>query len=130
MSEPLVACAGAVVRDATGRILVVRRKNPPAAGRWSLPGGRIESGETPRQAAAREVREETGLVVEVGGELAHVQIGVFDIRDFAATVTGGTLAAGDDALDARWVSAPELRELPTPDGLVEELVRMGVVAHR
>lgn len=127
MDEPLVPCAGAVVRDDAGRILVVRRRNPPAAGRWSLPGGRIEPGETARQAAAREVREETGLVVEVGAELARVTIGGFDVRDFAATAVGGSVVAGDDASEARWVSAEQLRALPTTDGLVDELTRMGVL---
>ena len=127
MDEPLVPCAGAVVRDEAGRILVVRRRNPPAAGRWSLPGGRIEPGEIARQAAAREVREETGLVVEVGDELARVRIGSYDIHDFAATVTDGSVAAGDDAIEACWVSAEQLRALPTTDGLLDQLARMGVL---
>jgi 8-oxo-dGTP diphosphatase len=116
-----------VVTDDRGRILVIRRRNPPAAGRWSLPGGRIEAGETPGEAAAREVLEETGLQVTVGAELAHVRIGAYDIHDFAATVTGGELRGGDDATDARWVTPEELRGLPTSAGLVAELARMGVV---
>jgi ADP-ribose pyrophosphatase YjhB (NUDIX family) len=64
--KPPVECAGAVVRDGSGRFLLVRRARPPALGRWSLPGGRIEPGETPAEAAVREVREETGLEVTVG----------------------------------------------------------------
>jgi acetyl-CoA carboxylase carboxyl transferase subunit beta len=124
--EAPVAAAGAVIRDRTGRLLVVRRRNPPAAGSWSLPGGRVEPGETPAQAAAREVHEETGLTVAIGEQLARLSIGGFDVRDFAATVTGGTLAAGDDATEARWVTLAELATMPTSDRLVEHLAQMGV----
>ncbi len=52
---------------------------------------------------------------------------VFDIRDYAATVTGGTLRPGDDAAEARWVAASELPSLPITDGLVEALTRWGVL---
>src|SRR3954451_8848815 len=88
-----VECAGAVVRDERGRLLLVRRGRPPAAGLWSLPGGRIEPGETAAAAAAREVREETGLEVEIGAVLitAIVGDGVFRVQDFAARVLGGEL---------------------------------------
>lgn len=126
MAEPLIPCAGAVIRDEGGRILVVRRKHPPAPGSWSLPGGRIEPGETPSEAAAREVLEETGLVVRTGALLARLTIGRFDIHDFAADVLGGDLRAGDDADAARWVTLAELAALPTSTGLVDELRRMGV----
>ncbi|MGI8799897.1 MAG: NUDIX hydrolase, partial [Pseudonocardia sp.] len=58
-----VACVGAIVRDAAGRLLLVQRVNEPGAGRWSLPGGRVEPGETDQDAVVREVAEETGLQV-------------------------------------------------------------------
>jgi len=108
------------VRDGE-RILVVRRNHEPAAGRWSLPGGRIEAGESPAGAAAREVREETGLIVEVGLLLGRLRIGDYDIQDFAAVVVGGRLRAGDDAGDVRWVSLAELESMPTTAGLVDTL---------
>jgi 8-oxo-dGTP diphosphatase len=123
--KPLVECAGAVVRDAQGRLLLVRRGREPAAGRWSLPGGRVEPGETTAAAAAREVGEETGLRVSVGALLATVVIGGFRVHDFAATVVGGTLAAGDDAAEVRWCTDDELSVLPLTDGLVDALRRMG-----
>jgi len=124
--KPLVVCAGAVVRDAGGRLLLVQRGHPPGAGRWSLPGGRVENGESPAAAAAREVAEETGLTVEVGELLATVTIGDYLVHDFAATVTGGELRAGDDASDVRWCSLADAALLPLTDNLLDELRRMGV----
>lgn len=121
-----VECAGAVVRDAEGRLLLIRRGHPPAEGMWSLPGGRIEPGETAAEAAAREVLEETGLEVEIGQVLITAVIwgGGFRVQDFAATVIGGDLRAGDDAADVRWIDAEELTSLPLSDGLLDELRRV------
>ena len=59
--ESAVRCVGAVVHDAAGRLLMVRRANEPGRGQWSLPGGRVEPGESDASALARELREETGL---------------------------------------------------------------------
>jgi ADP-ribose pyrophosphatase YjhB (NUDIX family) len=119
-----VICAGAVVRDAAGRLLLVQRGTPPEEGSWTLPGGRVEPRESPADAAAREVREETGLVVEVGRLLATVPVLGYVVHDFAATVTGGVLRAGDDAADARWFSAAEMQELELSPGLLEALAEM------
>jgi len=121
-----VVCAGAVVRDDAGRLLLVLRGHQPGAGRWSLPGGRVEPGETPEAAAAREVAEETGLTVAIGELLATVPIGDYVVHDFAATVVGGELRAGDDASDARWCSLADAELLPLTDNLLDELRRMGV----
>lgn len=123
--EP-VHCAGAVVRDGAGRLLLVRRANPPAQGSWTLPGGRLEAGETAAAAAAREVREETGLEVEVGALLATVPVLGYVVHDFAAIVTGGTLRAGDDAADVRWVHLDELAGYELSPGLMRALHQMGV----
>lgn len=121
-----VECAGAVVVDDAGRLLLVRRGRAPALGTWSLPGGRVEPGETPEQAAAREVAEETGLTVEVGALLATVELAAgFRVHDFAARVVGGSLSAGDDADDARWVDPADLDRLELSPGLADELRRMG-----
>ena len=124
--SPPVQCAGAIVRDDGGRLLLVRRGRPPAEGLWSVPGGRIEPGETAAAAATREVREETGLDVEVGAVLitAVIADGAYRVQDFAARVVGGQLRAGDDASEVRWVTDAELDELELSPGLREELLRL------
>jgi 8-oxo-dGTP diphosphatase len=126
VSTPIV-CAGAVIRDDGGRLLLVQRGHEPARGTWSLPGGRVETGETLEQAAAREVLEETGLVVSVGALIETVDVMGFVVHDFAATVTGGTLVAGDDASDARWCTPDELAAMTLSPGLYDELRRMQVL---
>jgi ADP-ribose pyrophosphatase YjhB (NUDIX family) len=123
--EPVV-CAGAVVRDDAGRLLLVRRGQPPATGTWTLPGGRVESGESPAEAARREVAEETGLVVRIGELLATVPVLGYLVHDFAATVSSGELLAGDDAADVGWFELSALAELELSPGLAEALVTMGV----
>lgn len=130
MAELRIQCVGAIVIQG-GRILLIRRGHEPEAGRWSLPGGRVEPGESDEQALVREVREETGLEVTAGplaGAVERPQPGgrVLVIRDYAATVTGGTLAAGDDAADARWFGMRELDGLPLTTGLLEALNEWGV----
>ena len=123
---------GAVIKDDQGRLLLIKRGHAPGAGLWSLPGGRIEPGETDAEALVREMREETGLVIDPGQLIGTVRRpardgAVFDIRDYAATVTGGTLRPGDDAADARWVAASELESLPITEGLVEALTGWGAL---
>ena len=132
MSGSVVPCVGAVIKDDRGRLLLIKRGHAPGAGLWSLPGGRIEPGETDAEALVREMREETGLVIEAGQLIGTVRRptqdgGLLDIRDYAATVTGGTLRAGDDAADARWVAVSELEILPITEGLVEALTSWGVL---
>jgi 8-oxo-dGTP diphosphatase len=127
-----VPCVGAVVHDDEHRLLVVRRGRAPAAGRWSLPGGRVEAGETDADAVRREVREETGLDVLVGRRVGTVERDgpdglVYDIRDYACSVTGGRLRPGDDASEVRWVRRRELLALDTTDGLVDTLDAWGVL---
>jgi 8-oxo-dGTP diphosphatase len=131
MPELRIPCVGAILTDG-GKILLIRRGHEPEKGRWSLPGGRIEPGETDQQALVREVREETGLEVIPGplaGAVDRPGPGgrVLVIRDYAATVTGGVLAAGDDADDARWFSVRDLDTVSLTTGLKEVLYEWGVV---
>jgi len=112
---------------------MIKRGHDPGAGLWSIPGGRIEPGETDAQALAREMLEETNLQVKVGRLIGSVRRRgpgetVIDIRDYAVTVTGGTLRPGDDAADARWVAAGELASLEVTEGLIEALAEWGVLA--
>jgi 8-oxo-dGTP diphosphatase len=121
-----IRCVGAVVLDDVGRLLMVRRAKEPGQGRWSVPGGRVETGETDHQAVIREVAEETGLAVEITRWLGNVHRPapggeVFDIHDYSCRVTGGMLRAGDDAGDARWCDAETLASLPLVTGLIEAL---------
>jgi ADP-ribose pyrophosphatase YjhB (NUDIX family) len=127
VTAPPEVAVGAIVFDADHRVQLVERGRAPSAGLWSVPGGRLEPGETLAQAVAREVREETGLVVEVGA-LARVVERIGDghhyvILDYVARVIGGALAAGDDARRARFVDEAELASLPVTDGLVPVLAR-------
>jgi ADP-ribose pyrophosphatase YjhB (NUDIX family) len=131
-----VPCVGAVIRDEAERLLLIQRGHDPGAGRWSVPGGRVEAGETDQQAVVREVAEETGLVVTCGRLIGAVERAgpagsVYEIRDYAALVTGGTLAAGDDAADARWYTPAETGALDVAgrltDGLIAALRSWGVL---
>jgi ADP-ribose pyrophosphatase len=117
---PLVAVGAIVVKD--GRVLLVRRGQPPSEGMWAIPGGRVELGETLQVAAEREIEEETGLTVSAGDPVYTFDVIVPDeagrirfhyvIVDLLAVYVSGVLRPGDDAREARWVSPDELEELP------------------
>ena len=112
---PVLGVGAVVVRD--GKVLLVKRGHEPLKGRWSLPGGRVELGETLVEAVRREIREETGLEIEVGPVLevfdrierrgTHVASHLV-IVDYLCTCVGGTLCAADDAEDAVWVEPGDL----------------------
>jgi len=132
VSDSVIPCVGAVVTDGQGRLLMIKRGREPGAGLWSIPGGRIEPGETDAEALVREMLEETSLTVQVGRLLGQVRRpglngAVIEISDYAATVIGGTLRAGDDAADARWVAAGDMDSLEITDGLIEALTDWGVL---
>jgi 8-oxo-dGTP diphosphatase len=98
-------------------VLLIRRRNPPRQGEWSLPGGRVESGERAVDAALRELREETGVEAEITG-LLDVVDGVFAdagrhyvLIDYAARWLTGEPVAGDDAAEARFVPLSEVEAL-------------------
>ena len=120
-----VPCAGAITHDDAGRLLVVRRGQEPAKGTWSIPGGRVEPGESWAQAAIRELHEETGLHGEITGfagliERAAPDGATYVIADYRLRAAGEPRAA-DDADDAQWVDRQELSSLTTSPGLVEAL---------
>ncbi len=130
-THPEVA-VGAVVVD-HDRLLLVRRGHGPAAGRWSVPGGRVEVGETLAEAVTRELREETGLEGVCGPLLGWVErldpTHHFVILDFEVTLMGEDQpVAGDDATEARWVELHEVSELALVDGLTEFLHDHGIIA--
>ncbi len=127
--RPLVGVGAVIVHE--GRALVVRRAAEPLAGQWSIPGGMLELGEKLRDGCAREVLEETGLVVEVGPVL-DVFDSIFQdddgrtkyhyvLIDFLCRVVGGELHAASDVSEARWASSEEL------DGLGMRETTVGVI---
>jgi mutator protein MutT len=135
--RPVVAAAG-IAFDHLGRVLLVRRGNAPDRNVWSVPGGRIEPGETAAQAVAREMAEETALDVAVIGLVTAVdwiERGAdgevrrhFVILDHLVEVRGGQLTAGDDAAEARWFAFDELDKLTTTAGLREVLEQARAMA--
>jgi 8-oxo-dGTP diphosphatase len=124
-------CVGAIAVSEE-RLLLIRRGRGPAAGAWSLPGGRVEAGETLAEAVLRELAEETGLEgvcdelvgwVERMGPDHH-----FVILDFAVTVLEPLEPTpGDDALEAEWVPLDEVAHRRLADGLAEFLHEHGIV---
>jgi ADP-ribose pyrophosphatase YjhB (NUDIX family) len=123
---------GAVVLDGDA-VLLVKRGGGAAAGKWSIPGGLVELGETTAEAARREVAEECGLAVDLIDVCGVLDRVVRDpdgrvryhwvLVDYLAVARGGTLCAGDDAADARWVPLAEVERYDTTDGLLDMIKR-------
>ena len=108
-------CVGAVVVDAAGRLLLIRRGHAPSAGLWSVPGGRVEAGESLTEAVVREVREETGLTIEPGGAMATYfvpEIRHIDVIFRVHCETKPHVEVASEALESGWFA---LEELPEPD---------------
>lgn len=125
---PRVGVGAVVFRDK--RLLMIKRGKSPSKGMWSVPGGRLELGETLQEAAEREVFEETGLTVQAGEPLYVFDMVARDdggrikyhyvIVDLSAEFITGELKAGDDADDARWVLFEEMGDL----GVSEKTIRL------
>ena len=121
LPSPIVG-VGAVIWNKHDEVVLIRRGQAPRLGEWSIPGGKLEWGERVTEGLAREVREETGLTVEIGGLIDVVdsvlrdEAGVvtrhYVLIDFWARYVGGELVAGSDAAEARWVPYAALGEYP------------------
>src|SRR5579872_4205287 len=124
-ARPYIAVSAAVFRD--GRVLIVRRAQPPAAGLYTLPGGVVELGETLVEAAMREILEETGLEIAPLTLVGYRQVIIRDghgrverhfvILPFAARWVAGDITLNEELAEARWLELPELAGLATTEGL-------------
>ncbi len=123
---------GAVVLHA-GRVLLVQRGRPPALGKWSLPGGLVDLGETTSAAARREVAEECGIDVRLAGIAGVVDRVTRDeagrvryhyvLIDYLAYADSEMVTVGSDAADVRWVPAEHVHTLDVTEGLVDMIGR-------
>ncbi len=129
-SQPVVAVAAVIVKG--GKMLLVKRANEPARGKWSIPGGVVELGEKLRDALIREVREECGIDIEVDGLFDVVEVinkeggrvrFHYVILDYLAHPTGGELRAMGDAEDAKWIPISEVEKYDITNSLRRLLKR-------
>jgi len=132
--RPIPAVGVVVFHD--DRVLLVRRGRAPSRGLWAVPGGAVELGETLREAAEREVREETGVIVKArdfvhafdaitrraDGEVEHHYV----VVDLLADYVGGEPTAGDDALEAAWIRVDEVDALPVSEETARLVRRLRV----
>lgn len=134
--SPRVGVGAVVLRE--GRVLLVRRGVAPASGLWAIPGGALELGETLREAAEREILEETGITIRAGEPVFTCDVCQRDddgrvrfhyvIVDLAADYVSGEVLGADDALEARWVAPEEIKNLPATKTTVKLLRHIGFLA--
>jgi ADP-ribose pyrophosphatase len=134
---PRVAVGAIVFNE--GKVLLVQRGHPPGEGVWAIPGGSVLLGETLRQAAEREINEETGLTIRAGKPVFTFDVVHRDdngavrfhyvIVDLAAEYVSGDPRPGDDARDVRWCTADDIRQLNVSEltiKLLKEQFKFGV----
>ena len=120
-SVPLIAVGAVIFKQ--NKVLLVKRKNPPAQGMWAIPGGKVRWGETLKQALRREIKEELNIDIEPGRLIKVIEFVPeqendrfhYIILDFLAAITGGELKAGDDALAVKWFDRKELKKSPVTE---------------
>lgn len=127
--EPAIGIGGIVFNNQR-QVLMIKRDQPPAKGMWSIPGGKLEAGESMTVACKREVKEETGLDIEVGQIVAVVERRIEDfhyvIIDFMGRLHDHDMAtpiAQSDVAEAKWISIDKIADYPLVDGLAEIIMR-------
>jgi ADP-ribose pyrophosphatase len=130
--HPRVAVGAFVFKE--GKVLLVRRANAPSEDLWAIPGGKVILGESLKDAAEREIKEETGILIR-----AKEPVFTFDyierdgndrprfhyvIVDLSADYIGGQLKPGDDALEARWISPDQLKSLNVSQKTLDALAKL------
>ena len=115
MSDPdPIQCVGTICfRD--DQVLLIKRAMPPRKGEWSIPGGRIEVGETEQAAALRELLEETGIIATLGPKVekveAHFEDKSYDLHDYAAKWISGEPTPNDEVLETRFFPMADIHSL-------------------
>lgn len=135
--HPAVGVGGIVLKEDS--ILLVRRGNPPSKGQWGVPGGVLELGESVKAGVAREVKEETGIEVEVGDLVEIFEVFQKDpwgatefhyvLLDYLCYYVSGELQAGDDADECQFIPFDKLSQenlSPAVEELVECLKKRGI----
>ena len=134
--HPRIGVGAVIVLE--GRVLLVRRGAAPARGLWAIPGGGLRLGETLQQGAEREILEETGIVIRAGAPVFICDSFERDdegrfrfhyvIVDLSADYISGEVKASDDALEARWISTAEIRNLTVTKTTLKLLRQTGFIS--
>ena len=135
---PKVAVGAVVIEE--GRVLLVKRKYPPKQGKWAIPGGSVNLGESLQAAAEREILEETGLVIEAKKPIYTFDLIERDAKenilfhyvvvDLFAKYVSGDVQPADDVSDARWFDPDEIEGLDISENTKKLLDKMGILAGR
>lgn len=126
MPEPSAKIAGTIIRDKEGRYLLVQETRPDIYGRWGLPAGHVDEGETPQQAAIRETLEETGYKTVLISDEPFFEAATNNhhpYSTFSAEIIGGDLRVDpSEQLDVRWFSFNEIQSLHSAGKLRDNLI--------